>query len=197
MFYAYTAISPQGHRVKGLIYSTHRQQVRDILLKSDQLQLLSARRAWGIFLLRFFQKAPWDWLQNFFFQMSCLLRAGIPVPDALKSLKEMEASRYRRWVIGDLLHKIERGKRLSDVLEGRKQDFPSLVSPMIRVGEVSGNLGKAFEDLSTYAGWRQTNQQKLRQTIRYPLFVLCLVVCLIFFLMTSVAPVNSHAKLSH
>jgi type IV pilus assembly protein PilC len=188
MFYSYTAISPQGHRVKGMAQVHSRQHLGEFLLKSEQLQLLSARCAWEVSLLQTFQKTPWLWMQHFFFQMSCLLGAGVTIPKTLKILKEMELSRYRRWMIDDILYQVERGKRLSEILIMQTHIFPSLVGPMVRVGEVSSRLGEVFDGLSTYAGWCYENQQKMRQTMRYPLMVLCLVMGLIFFLMTFVLP---------
>ncbi len=82
-------------------------------------------------------------------EISALLGAAIPIPQALDSLGEEEENPALKAVILKLADSVRKGAALSAALEEHPKLFGKLYSSMVRVGEEGGVLPKVMADLAT------------------------------------------------
>jgi len=86
-------------------------------------------------------------LARFASVMAMLLKAAVPLNRALALAAGSITNPYLRKKFEKLPEKVERGKRLSALLE-EIEELPPLFVNMVATGEESGNLDRAFEKLT-------------------------------------------------
>lgn len=121
-------------------------------------------------------------------QFATLIRAGIPVPDALESLSSQYETTKLGPVLEDILMKICSGHKLSSAMGGYPRIFNQVFRAMVRIGEESGNLDVTFERL---ADWKERDYDLMRRmkgALVYPSFVFATTVFLTFFMFYYVFP---------
>ncbi len=114
-------------------------------------------------------------------QFSALLRAGIPVLQAIGLLKTRSSSATLRTVLADVEDKIKSGVPLSEAFEAQGS-FPKIYTASILAGEQSGSLDDV---LARYVDYLKRNvgiARKLRGALAYPLFLLAAATFMVGFL---------------
>lgn len=120
-------------------------------------------------------------------QLSALLRAGIPVLQAIGLLKNRSSSSALRTVLADVEDKIKSGVPLSEAFEAQGT-FPRIYTASILAGEQSGSLD---EVLARYVDYLRRNvgiSRKLRGALAYPLFLLAAASFMVAFLTLYIVP---------
>src|SRR5438477_6519265 len=99
-------------------------------------------------------------------QLSALLRAGIPILQAIGLLKTRSASANLRLVLGDVEEKIKNGVPLSDAFEAQGL-FPKIYTASILAGERSGALDDVLARFVEYLKRSVAITRKLRGALAY------------------------------
>ncbi len=120
-------------------------------------------------------------------QLSALLRAGIPVLQAVSMLRRRAASPRLRDVLADVEEKIRGGTALSEAFEGQKI-FPRIYTASILAGERSGALDDVLSRFVTYLRRSVQIKRKIRGALAYPSFLLAASVIMVLFLSIYVVP---------
>jgi type IV pilus assembly protein PilC len=120
-------------------------------------------------------------------QLSALLRAGIPVLQAIHLLKSRSQSTSLREVLGDVEEKIKSGVPLSDAFEAQGI-FPKIYTASILAGERSGALDDVLARYVDYLRRSVGITRKLRSALAYPAFLLLAATFMVFFLTIYVVP---------
>lgn len=120
-------------------------------------------------------------------QFSALLRAGIPVLQAIGLLKTRTASANLRIVLSDVEEKIRSGVPLSDAFESQGI-FPRIYTASILAGEKSGALDDVLARFVTYLKRSVGISRKLRGALAYPAFLLLASTLMIAFLTFYIVP---------
>jgi type IV pilus assembly protein PilC len=127
-------------------------------------------------------------LITFCYDMEQISRAGIPIIDALRDLRDSVTDRRFREVISAMLEDIEGGKMLSQAMAG----FPNVFSPvfisLIRAGEQSGQLTEVFQNLGETLKWQDEMASQTKQLLMYPAMVLVVVTGVSIFLLLYLVP---------
>jgi len=122
-------------------------------------------------------------------QLSSLLRAGLPVVEALATLRGQAENRRLVRVIEDvqetLLHE---GGTLADALACRPDVFGPVYRSLVRSGEKGGGLGEVLRDLGRHLTRTARLRGQVTGALIYPLFLLLLGATAIFVLMAFVIP---------
>ncbi len=105
-------------------------------------------------------------------QMHTLLRAGVPILQALRGLGRSSQSPALARVIGDVVADLEAGLDLNGALRRHPEVFSSLFVSIVEVGETSGQLPEMFLSLSEYLGKEHEILQRISSALRYPMMVL-------------------------
>ncbi len=88
-------------------------------------------------------------ISRFAHNLAVLYRSGINLLNALELCRELVGSITVSTALVDVIQKVEAGEPLSDGLR-RHAIFPPLLIRMVAMGERSGNLDVALENVSTY-----------------------------------------------
>ncbi|HZR19114.1 MAG TPA: type II secretion system F family protein [Verrucomicrobiae bacterium] len=120
-------------------------------------------------------------------EMSALLAAAIPIPQALDGLADEENPALRE-VISKIAESVRKGSSLSSALQEDPALFPNLYVSMIRVGEEAGVLPKVMSDLADLLEHEDEVRSEVVSAVAYPLFVLGFGVVTVTVLLTWVMP---------
>ena len=127
-------------------------------------------------------------------EISALLGAGIPIPQALDSLGEEEENPALKNIILKIAESVRKGTAFSAALEEHPKLFGKLYSSMVRVGEEGGVLPKVMADLATLLEHEDEVRGEVRSAVAYPIFVLCFGFFTVTILLTVVLPRLVHAS---
>lgn len=120
-------------------------------------------------------------------QFSALLRAGIPVLQAIELLKTRSGSANLRLVLGDVEERIKNGEPLSQAFE-EQGIFPKIYTASILSGEKSGALDDVLARFVTYLRRSVAITRKLRGALAYPAFLLIAATIMVAFLTLYIVP---------
>ena len=121
-------------------------------------------------------------------QLSALLRAGIPILQAITMLRRRATSPRLRAVLEEVEEAIRGGAALSQAFAAQGATFPRIYTASILAGERSGALD---EVLSRYVNYMRRSvglRRKIRGALAYPLFLLFASFCMVTFLAIYVVP---------
>src|SRR2546427_1457587 len=121
-------------------------------------------------------------------QLAALVRAGIPILQAISMLRKRAASARLRAVLGDVEDQIRGGAALSEAFAAQGPIFPRIYTASILAGERSGALD---EVLSRYVIYMRRNVglgRKIRGALAYPTFLLIASLGMVVFLTVYVVP---------
>jgi len=120
-------------------------------------------------------------------QFSALLRAGIPVLQAIGLLKTRSGSANLRVVLADVEEKIKNGIPLSEALEAQGL-FPRIYTASILAGEKSGALDDVLARFVEYLKRSVAVSRKLRGALAYPAFLMVAAFLMVGFLTLYIVP---------
>jgi type IV pilus assembly protein PilC len=120
-------------------------------------------------------------------QLSALLRAGIPILQAIGLLKTRSGSANLRAVLADVEDKIKNGIPLSEAFEAQGI-FPRIYTASILAGERSGALDDVLSRFVTYLKRSVGVSRKLRGALAYPAFLLLASTIMVGFLTLYIVP---------
>ncbi len=148
------------------------------------------------FLLRFGIGKEIDYfLEN----LASLLAAGIPILDALASMRAEVRSRKLGKIIEEMSENVENGESLSYTLE-ESGLFSSHVSVLLRMGERSGKLVENLKIIAAEEQKRRALTSKIRSAVMYPVFIMSLMlvmgVGIAWFILPKLATVFSQFDIS-
>jgi type IV pilus assembly protein PilC len=127
-------------------------------------------------------------LINFCFHMEQLTKAGVPLLEGLRDLRDsLEHPRFRE-IVANLVDEIEGGKALSDALADHPTIFDNLFVNLIRAGEATGELPKVFDSLSQTIKWADELEKTTKKLLTSPLIVGTVVLGVTAFLMIYLVP---------
>ncbi len=127
-------------------------------------------------------------LITFCFDMEQITRAGIPLVEGLRDLRDgLENPRFRE-VLTSALENIEGGKTLSEALAAFPKVFNKVFISLIRAGELSGQLTEVFENLGSTLRWQDELIAQTRKLLIYPAMVFFVVGGVVIFLLLYLVP---------
>lgn len=121
-------------------------------------------------------------------EMSALLGAAIPIPQALVGLGEEEENPALRNVILQIADSVRKGIAFSAALDEHPRLFSKLYVSMVRVGEEAGQLQKVMADLADLLEHEDEVRGEVITAVSYPLFVLAFGILTVTILLTVVLP---------
>jgi general secretion pathway protein F len=120
-------------------------------------------------------------------EMSALLGAAIPIPQALDGLAE-EENPALRGVIGQIAESVRKGASFSAALDEHPRLFSKLYVSMVRVGEEAGALPVVMNDLAELLEHDDEVRSEVLSAVAYPVFVLGFGFVTVTVLLTWVMP---------
>lgn len=125
---------------------------------------------------------------TFFRQFSVMLKAGIPISDAINNLKHQKFSVPFRNVLQEIHTDVESGITLSDAFGKHPKVFPRFFVSMVGIGEVSGSLDKVLTNMADYYENDRKIKKKASSAMVYPMLLVAMVIIVVIFLCLFILP---------
>ncbi len=124
-------------------------------------------------------------------QFGTLLKAGIPILQAVNGLKNGSSQPEMTKLLSSLHASLDKGSELSAAMAKHPKFFDEYYINMIRVGESSGKLDEVFARLYTQLDFDRRMRQKIKAVVRYPQFVFSAIAVATMVMMVYVIPAFS------
>ena len=121
-------------------------------------------------------------------QMATLMKAGVPMIQAVNGLKTSSRNPAMSKLLRSLHASLDNGLELSAAMARHPDFFDAYYTNMIRVGESSGQLDEIFNSLFLQLDFDRRMRQKIKGVLRYPSFVLSAIVAAMFIMAVYVIP---------
>jgi MSHA biogenesis protein MshG len=105
-------------------------------------------------------------------QMYSLTKAGVPLIRAINSLADTSRNLALKQALIGIARKLESGQSLSQAMSQYRQVFPVLLISIVSVGETTGGLEQAFQQIGHYLEREKETQSRVKSALRYPTMVL-------------------------
>jgi type II secretory pathway component PulF len=189
--YHYQALSKNGKRISGSIDATSLKSVQSQLISQGlfPIKVTQPDEARASFSFKSLFERKISIKEKIFFtkQLAVLLKAGIPLVDALSLLAEQSEGGLQKIVI-TLRDTIKEGKSLADGLAMYPKTFETIYVQLVKAGEASGRLEVVLERLTEYQEERDVLRKKVKGALTYPLIQLGVIGIVTVILLTFVVP---------
>jgi general secretion pathway protein F len=120
-------------------------------------------------------------------QLSTLLASGVTLMEALSSIAEENKGFWKNLLV-DIKERVAGGSSLSKVLSEHDNIFPEFYINMVAAGEASGNLDIVLARLADFLESQDDLKSKIRTSMIYPVFMICVGFVILSFLFVFVIP---------
>lgn len=121
-------------------------------------------------------------------QLATLVRAGMPLLRALRTVSDQMDHRELRAVFTTISGDVEAGIKFSEALSHHPLWFPPFYVNMVRAGEVGGLLDEILKRLSELLEKQSRLRDRVKSALMYPAFVMVAAVGILIILMAFVVP---------
>lgn len=121
-------------------------------------------------------------------QLSALLRAGLPILQAIGILRKRVANERLRIVLEDVEEKVRSGQALSQAFAAQGDSFPRIYIASILAGERSGSLDEVLLRYVSYQKTITEARRKIKKSLAYPMVLVGASLVLVMVLSTYVIP---------
>lgn len=184
--FAYRAIDAEGDIQTGSIDATNGVDL-EMRLRRVGLDLItfeSVKKSTIMGAKRITRKE----LITFCFHMDQLMRAGVPIIDALTDLRDSVENTDFKQIVGSLLEDIEGGLTLSAAMASHPQAFDTVFVALIRTGEQTGQLAEVLSKLTENLKWQDELASQVKKAMMYPAFAGTVILGVVFALMIFLVP---------
>ena len=186
-FFDYHAIDPTGRKVRGTLSAVNDVDL-ELRLKRMGLDLITLSELSRQYAPSGRERVTRRDLVTFCIHLRYITRAGIPLPDGLRDLRDSMEKRGFRDVLTALLEDLEGGKVLSQALAAHPAVFGAVFVQSVRAGEQTGLLDAVFDRLAESLKWQEEVAAKAKRLMIYPAMVLAVVGAAVLFLLVYLVP---------
>jgi len=127
-------------------------------------------------------------LNVFTYQLSSLIKSGLPLLSALFIITEQTENKHFKNIIADIAQSVKHGDMLSSAMSKYPKIFNQLYTAMIKAGEDSGALDIILRRVAEHREKVEQIKSQIRSALAYPIIVTLVGLGSIIFLMTVVIP---------
>jgi type IV pilus assembly protein PilC len=120
-------------------------------------------------------------------QFLTLIRAGLPILNALDLLIKRQRDAYLQQLLENVRDRVKGGEMLSDAFAAQRT-FPKIYTTTLMAGEKSGNLDEVLNRFINFQRLAMTFRKKLFVSLIYPTLLVSVVLVMVTFLFTYVVP---------
>ncbi len=121
-------------------------------------------------------------------QMYTLNKAGVPILRAFAGLEASSTKPAMVDLLKDIRSSLDQGRELSAALARHSDIFGGFYVSMIRVGEMTGRLTEVFLRLNEHMEFERDVRERIKQAMRYPVFVMIAMAVAVVILNIFVIP---------
>lgn len=121
-------------------------------------------------------------------QLATMVESGVQLTEALGVLIAQSENVKFKQLIQNIRDEVVSGDPLADGFKAYPNWFDTIYVAMVRVGEVTGNVGRSFRLLAEYMSKRQRLEAKVKAALTYPIILVIMGMAVTTILMTVVVP---------
>ncbi|MBO9620911.1 MAG: type II secretion system F family protein [Niabella sp.] len=125
--------------------------------------------------------------ESFYLELGSLMDAGLDIRTALQLIASEQPKKAARAILSVVLEKVVNGSSLSAAIRENK-NFTPYEYFTVEIGEETGKLNAVLQQLSIYYKARIRQRRQIIGALTYPLIVLSVAFCSVFFMMNYVVP---------
>ncbi|OGT69524.1 MAG: type II secretion system protein GspF [Gammaproteobacteria bacterium RIFCSPHIGHO2_12_FULL_45_9] len=192
----YTAVNTSGQEQKGVIEADNERQARQSLRDNHLIPLglrlaqekKTGSKVFGRF--SFLQSRSMSRKELAFItrQFATLLKAGLPIEEALTAVGEQTEKPRLKGLILSVRSKVVEGHSLAATLREFPSAFPDWYTATVAAGERSGHLDQILLRLADYTEQQWQTQQKIQMALIYPAMIVLVSIGIVGFLLEYVVP---------
>jgi MSHA biogenesis protein MshG len=194
-FFAYKGRNARGELLQGVLESADSGAVADQLLSTGvtPIEIVTTKKpavagegGWWERLTE--QKIRSIDVQLFSRQLYTLLKSGVPIMRGLAGLQESAINKSFGRVVKDLRESLDAGRELSAAMRRHPTVFSPFYLSMVRIGETTGRMEEVFLRLFEYLEFEREMRDRVKTALRYPTFVVVVMVAAIAVINLFVIP---------
>jgi general secretion pathway protein F len=105
-------------------------------------------------------------------QIYVMLDAGLSIDSIMGNVKETIKNKKLQKIFRSVENDIKAGLSLTSAFSKFEQELGKLTVSMVKLGEETGDLARAFKDLSVILHEISNNRKRLKKATRYPIFII-------------------------
>jgi len=117
-----------------------------------------------------------------------MIKGGIPISEALETLREETKSKIFKKVLDDILRGVLEGESLNQGLARHPRIFDQFFQGVIKIGEESGSLEENLQYLNSKLRSDYEIRKKTKGALIYPTIVVVLAIAIAFFVSLFILP---------
>ncbi|HCQ31187.1 TPA: hypothetical protein DIU27_02255 [Candidatus Collierbacteria bacterium] len=195
--FEYTGVSRDQYK-SGSLFAGSESEAEMILLEQGiSVVSLNTRRQvrYGI-LSRYFSRVSKAMSEKmspqekilFTSQLSSMVKAGLPLIDALGTFVDEKSKVGSTMIINKIMQDVQSGGKLSDSLAGFPKIFNETYLAIVRAGENSGTLDNSLSYLADLLRRENALLTKVRSALIYPTVVVVAMISVMIFISVSIIP---------
>ena len=182
-YFQYQARDVQGDMHRGVVDAPSEQEAAR-KLKATRLYPVRIKKVRS----RSRRSVPKEQIIRFFFDLSDLLAAGLPLDRSLSLISGNQTHKVFQRVVEEILQNVQGGSDLSDALGNYRDVFGDLAHHMVRAGENSGALPPILNRVAEYLEQRRVFRQSIISAMVYPAIVIAMSTISVVVLLVYVIP---------
>ncbi|MEE8465927.1 MAG: type II secretion system F family protein, partial [Dehalococcoidia bacterium] len=191
MQYNYTAYTLSDGVIKGKIEADSESEARgEVANQGYKVLKMSAVRSLPSLeeLFPSIYKVGTGELVRFSRQFSVMVRGGSSLQRGLDLLRRETGNRVMKRVLGEIIKSVNAGGSLSAALAQHPQVFDTRYTSVVEVGEHTGSLANALEQLADTLARGHEATQRFKRTMMMPAFTMGASLAMLVLMMTVMLP---------
>jgi len=137
------------------------------------------------------------YLANICRTFGVLLRSNVPILKAVRITAEATTNVYYREKLNESAEYVQRGGRLSEIMQTDPKIFPSIAAQMVQVGETTGSLSNSLMFLSELYENEVDDQTKNLSSVMEPALMVFIGLLVGFVAISIITPIYSFTQNLH
>lgn len=186
--YKYAAVTTDGQSVTGLLEADHVNDVR-VRLAEKGIFAQAIKERPGFMKMELMPKrVSRVEIMNFSRQLAAFVRAGIPIIDAIETLRADLKNERLRKVLADVAESLRGGETLSNAIAAHPDVFPGFYITILRSAELTGHVDSVLDQLASYIERDENARRKIKAALTYPSVVMALAIVSVVIIVTMALP---------
>lgn len=182
-YFHYAGTRAQGLSIQGWLLAEDREQAV-ATLRQRQIQPLFVRQEAGQIPLR----APAEELLATLRELASLRGSGMPLDQSVEAVARTAEHKLLQRAWHQVGQSLRAGLSLSEAMASEPMAFPRYAVPMVRLGEVNGDLRSALNAVAERLEEEMALRSEVRSALTYPAFLLVISAVVLLFLFLVVIP---------
>jgi type IV pilus assembly protein PilC len=186
--FKYVAVTAEGTKLRATTEAMSADALRNELLgRQLEVKKISEKKTFRKIEITK-QKVKRAEIMHFSRQIGAFVRAGIPIVDAIETVREGTTNDRFRAILQDVAEQIQTGIPFSEALARHRDVFPTYYIGILRSAEITGQLDVVLDQLSLYLERDLESRQKVKSALTYPAIILVMAIVTVVILVGFVMP---------